>query len=263
MNDMMKKRGVRLTRGTMMRGSVWLLLAWWTTIPTCAQHSRVEQHLLARARPYEQFIATAAQRYDVDPLLLRVVGYLETQFNPAAVSKRGARGMMQFMPVTAARYGLSNPHDPEAAIDAAARYLRDLALRFEKRADLVLAAYNAGETAVEAYLQGRRIVLSKRVINPKGVITNGVPPYRETRAYVAQGITLLRTLRSNSAFHTHKLLSNTINNSGQADSSAPLGGLVRRSIRAAGQSEPNVTATSSRQNAHRRSIYFRRNAEEK
>jgi len=92
---------------------------------------------------------------------------------------------MQFMPDTAARYGLTNPHDPEAAIDAAARYLRDLLQKFGGRIDLALAAYNSGEGAVESFRTGRPLVLrTGKIINPRGVITGGIPPYSETQSYV-------------------------------------------------------------------------------
>lgn len=92
---------------------------------------------------------------------------------------------MQFMPDTARRYGLQNPHDPRAAIDAGARYLRDLLFRFNGRLDLALAAYNAGEGTVESFLTGRPLRLTNgKIINPRGLITGGLPPYVETRTYV-------------------------------------------------------------------------------
>jgi Transglycosylase SLT domain len=92
---------------------------------------------------------------------------------------------MQFMPETAARYGLKNPYDPKAAIDAGAHYLRDLLVRFNGRLDLALAAYNAGEGTVESFQTGRPLRLANgRIINPHGIITVGLPPYSETRAYV-------------------------------------------------------------------------------
>ncbi len=102
------------------------------------------------------------------------------------VSPKGARGPMQFMPDTATKYGLSNPHDPRAAIDAAARYLRDLFNRFGGRMDLALAAYNSGEGTVKSYLTGRPLVLrTGKLINARGVVTSGIPPYAETRNYVS------------------------------------------------------------------------------
>jgi hypothetical protein len=98
---------------------------------------------------------------------------------------------MQFMPDTARRYGLRDPHDARAAIDAAAHYLRDLLVRFNGRLDLALAAYNAGEGTVESFLTGRPLRLtSGKVINPRGVVTGGLPPYRETQEYVNSAIAL-------------------------------------------------------------------------
>jgi soluble lytic murein transglycosylase-like protein len=95
---------------------------------------------------------------------------------------------MQFVPSTGKRYGLRNPNDPRDAIGAAARYVRDLMARFDGRLDLVLAAYNAGEGAVDAYRYGRRLLLPNgRVINPKGISTGGIPPYEETQSYVVRG----------------------------------------------------------------------------
>jgi hypothetical protein len=100
---------------------------------------------------------------------------------------------MQFMPETAARYGLNNPHDPKAAIDAAARYFRDLLRRFDGRIDLAFAAYNAGEGAVEAFHNGRVLRLANgKITNAAGLITGGIPPYPETQNYVRLAIVLLR-----------------------------------------------------------------------
>jgi len=145
-----------------------------------------------RARLYEPLIASAAQRYNVDPRLLWTIAYLESRFRQGAVSykdgKPCAYGMMQFTAPTAARYGLKYPHSASEAIDAAARYVRDLQERFGARGDLILAAYNAGEGTVEAFRDGKRLVLSnKKIINPAGIRTGGVPPYPETREYVARG----------------------------------------------------------------------------
>jgi soluble lytic murein transglycosylase-like protein len=99
---------------------------------------------------------------------------------------------MQFMPDTAKRFGVRNPHDPRQAIDAAARYLRDLLMKFGGRLDLALAAYNAGEGTVEAFRTGKRLVLAKgKIINRQGLITGGIPPYRETQEYVRSIIALL------------------------------------------------------------------------
>ncbi|MCI0390776.1 MAG: lytic transglycosylase domain-containing protein [Acidobacteria bacterium] len=258
----MKNRLVTRAYKMLVKYSGWLILVWWCAIPASAQKKQVEDDIAVRARPYKQFIASAAAKHEADPILLCVVGYLETRFNPAAISRRGARGMMQFMPATAARYDLSDPHNPQAAIDAAARYLRDLAVRFDHRADLVLAAYNAGEATVDAYLKGRTVIVGSRIINPKGVITGGIPPYRETRSYVARGITLLKTLRSNPSSFTQQVSSKMKGDSGQEEKGEPTQGLVRNSIRAISHSEPDNAQSQIRPNVHRRSIYFGRGLEE-
>jgi len=145
-----------------------------------------------RAESLESYFLDSAQRYGIDPRILRVLCYLESRFRLTALSPKGARGPMQFMPETAARYGLSNPHDPKAAIDAAARYFRDLLSRFDGRVDLAFAAYNAGEGAVQAFQNGRVLRLSNgKIINAARLVTGGIPPYRETQNYVRLAIDLL------------------------------------------------------------------------
>lgn len=170
--------------------SIPILLLLTTAAMAQAQRapgSSLEQ----RSQQWEPLISESANRYEIDARILRVVCFLESRFRPGAISPKGARGPMQFMPETAQRYGLQNPHDPKAAIDAAAHYLRDLLTRFGGRVDLALAAYNAGEGTVESFQSGRRLVLaSGKIINPRRLITGGIPPYQETRAYVRSAIAL-------------------------------------------------------------------------
>ena len=163
--------------------------------------------VLTRARLYEPMIAAAATRYGIDAHLLWTIAYLESSFRPNAISykdgKPCAYGLMQFVPATARRYGLSNPHDPHEAVHAAARYVRDLLERFEGRADLVLAAYNAGQGTVEAFGDGKRLVLANgKVINPNGIRTGGIPPYAETRQYVARGRVVYQKIARKGFFPT-------------------------------------------------------------
>ncbi len=120
------------------------------------QRERNETSLDERAQSIEPLIVEAAMRYGLDPRILRAVCFAESRYRHNAISPKGALGLMQFMPDTAARYGLKNPFDPRAAIDAGARYLRDLLWRFGGRIDLAVAAYNAGEGAVESFVQGSR-----------------------------------------------------------------------------------------------------------
>jgi soluble lytic murein transglycosylase-like protein len=158
-----------------------------------------EETSRSRGTPYEQIIIAAAARYEIDPHLLWTIAYLESRFRPSAVSHKDgkpcARGLMQFIPSTARQYGLKDPHDVPAAVDAGARYLRDLLKRFGGRRDLALAAYNAGEGTVDAYRNGTRLILqSGKIINPNGIRTGGVPPYHETRDYVARGTRIYQSI---------------------------------------------------------------------
>jgi soluble lytic murein transglycosylase-like protein len=120
---------------------------------------------LARSAQFDQAISGAAKAATIQAALVRAVIVVESGFNPHAVSKKGAVGLMQLLPATAKRYGVKDIYDPEQNIRAGAHYLSDLLTRFGSNLELALAAYNAGEDAVERY--GRH-----------------VPPYRETMSYV-------------------------------------------------------------------------------
>jgi soluble lytic murein transglycosylase-like protein len=109
-------------------------------------------------------IKEVATRYDVSEDLIAAIIEIESQFNPRAVSRRGARGLMQLMPATAARLGVGNPFDPRENIEGGVRHLRRLLDRFDNDLPLALAAYHAGEQAV--------------------IDHRGIPPYRQTRQYV-------------------------------------------------------------------------------
>jgi soluble lytic murein transglycosylase-like protein len=118
---------------------------------------------------FDDLIADAAGRHSLDPKLIKSVMLVESAFNPAAVSPKGARGLMQLMPSTAARYGVRSIHDPLENISGGARYLADLITLFGGNLEKSLAAYNAGEGAVFRY--------------------GGVPPFDETRLYVHKTLT--------------------------------------------------------------------------
>ncbi|MBO0862960.1 MAG: lytic transglycosylase domain-containing protein [Chloracidobacterium sp.] len=171
-----------------------LLMVLIFAAPAAAQDGAT----LSRAAVYEPLMIEAGKRHGIDPRVIWTVAFLETKFQPRLVSEDGACGMMQFLPATARRYGLDDPFDPVASIDAAARYLSDLQAIFNGRLDLILAAYNAGERAVLAFRDGRQLALSDgKIINPQGIRTGGVPPYRETRSYVKNGIALYLKLAKN------------------------------------------------------------------
>ena len=113
----------------------------------------------------DSLIRQNGNKYNVDPYLIFLVMEQESHFNTGAVSPKGARGLMQLMPGTAARFGVRRAHDAAQNISGGTRYLRELLNRFNNRVDLVLASYNAGEGAVAKF-------------------GNRVPPYKETRNYV-------------------------------------------------------------------------------
>jgi soluble lytic murein transglycosylase-like protein len=116
------------------------------------------------AAPLNEIVKAAAARYSVDAELITSVIAAESNFDPKAVSKRNACGLMQLLPETAARFGVHNIFDPQENIDAGTHYLRDLLQRYNNDLVLALAAYNAGPEKVQLY--------------------GTVPPYRETISYV-------------------------------------------------------------------------------
>ena len=114
--------------------------------------------------PYAEIIEATAEAHGVDPLLVSALIKVESNFKPRARSRKGAMGLMQLMPATARQYNVRNAFDPRANIEAGIKHLKSLIDRWGVK--MGLAAYNAGEGAVQKY--------------------NGVPPYRETRNYVAR-----------------------------------------------------------------------------
>jgi soluble lytic murein transglycosylase-like protein len=140
-----------------------------------ASGDRYDMRLLAKASQYDSIIEHAALSAAVESNLLRAVIVVESGFNSHAVSKRGAVGLMQLMPATASRFGVSNPYDAQQNVHAGARYLKFLIDRFGHDIRLALAAYNAGEEAVAR---------------------NGgqIPPFSETMAYVPRVLKIYKLL---------------------------------------------------------------------
>ena len=137
-----------------------------TVAITSAAPAGAQTHTLGDRPTYSREIAEAAARYAVPERLISAVIRAESGFDPRAVSRQGARGLMQLMPETAAMLGVRDAFNPRENIDAGVRHLRALIERFRNDLRLAIAAYNAGERAVAAY--------------------GGVPPYPETREYVTQ-----------------------------------------------------------------------------
>lgn len=134
-----------------------------------------DPELLAHATRYDAIIEAAAESAGVEANLLRAVIVVESGFNSRAVSKRGAVGLMQLMPETAARFGVSNRYDPRQNVRGGALYLGFLINKFDKNVRLALAAFNAGEAAVDR--NARQI-----------------PPFSETLAYVPKVMRIYRAL---------------------------------------------------------------------
>jgi soluble lytic murein transglycosylase-like protein len=131
----------------------------------------------ANRRKLSQAIARIAAQYRLDPHLIHAVISAESGFNPNAVSPAGAQGLMQLMPATARRFGVTNTFDPIANMHGGARYLRWLLNLFKNNVSLALAGYNAGENAVIKY--GYKI-----------------PPYKETQTYVPRVLGFYQHYRS-------------------------------------------------------------------
>jgi len=115
---------------------------------------------------YDHWIRAACRKHSLDPALVMAVIHAESQFDPLAVSPKGAVGLMQLSPMVTRELGIDDPFDPELNIDGGVRYLKDLLDTFDGDKELALAAYNAGPTQVLRY--------------------NGVPPFKDTQKYLKQ-----------------------------------------------------------------------------
>ena len=121
------------------------------------------RHARRNPKAYDSLIARMAKAHDVDGGLIKAVIYVESRFNPNAISRKGAAGLMQLMPATADEYGVDNVYDPVQNIEAGVLHLKYLLKRYRNKR-LAIAAYNAGQSNVDRY--------------------RGIPPYSETRKYV-------------------------------------------------------------------------------
>ena len=129
------------------------------------------------SRRYDRIIQDASQRYGVDFSLLKAIIRAESSFNPVAVSRKGARGLMQIMPENFNTLEIQDPFDPRQNIMGGARYFRTLLDRYQGKLALTLAAYNAGPTAVDRYQR--------------------IPPFVETQDYVEKVLRYYRYYKSN------------------------------------------------------------------
>lgn len=125
---------------------------------------------------YDHLVTRASKRYGLSPSLIKAVIKVESDYNPKAVSKTGAMGLMQIMPENARHMNLHNPYNPSDNIMAGTRYLKRLLNRFEGKLILALAAYNAGPGKVDRF--------------------ESIPPYQETETYVARVMTYYHVLKN-------------------------------------------------------------------
>lgn len=126
---------------------------------------------------YEQIIASCSAKYGVSPSLIKAVIHAESGYNPNAVSKKGASGLMQLMPGTARSLKVSNSFDPKDNVEGGVKYLRFLLDTFRGDVSLAVAAYNAGLNKVAKY--------------------GGIPPYNETRTYVNKVLSYMQSYQTN------------------------------------------------------------------
>jgi soluble lytic murein transglycosylase-like protein len=133
-------------------------LAGWTV-------ARKNYSWKSNQRRFSPTIERVADKYRLSHHLVHAVNIVESAYNPSAISKAGAQGLMQLMPATASRFGVNDPYNPHQNIEAGTEYLKHLMGLFKNNLSLALAAYNAGENAVKKY-------------------NNRIPPYKETQNYV-------------------------------------------------------------------------------
>ena len=143
--------------------------------------SKASTDLNEKALRYSPLIDDVAKEVGLNAQLIHAVIQVESAYNPMAISSKGAKGMMQLIPATAARFGVDHVHDPESNIRGGARYLKKLLGLFKNDLKLTLAAYNAGEGTVQKY-------------------NNNIPPYPETQAYVGRVISIFEE-RNNRETH--------------------------------------------------------------
>ena len=138
-------------------------------VPAADDGTQSRDTSVLQSTPYGEIISALSEAHGVDPLLVRALIQVESNYQPRARSSKGAMGLMQIMPATAREYRVRNPYDPKTNIEVGIKRLKDLLDRWGA-VDLVLAAYNAGEGAVQKF--------------------QGIPPYRETQSYVSRILSL-------------------------------------------------------------------------
>jgi soluble lytic murein transglycosylase-like protein len=156
-------------------------VAHFTNVPTSDKYKLFVKELPARIKrnfntaEYDHIIRKAEETYDVDFSLIKAVIQAESNFDPEAVSKKGAKGLMQIMPGNFQSLAVQDPFNPAQNIMGGVKYLQELLRRYENKLPLVLAAYNAGPEAVDQYRE--------------------IPPFEETRNYVRKVMKLYKQFK--------------------------------------------------------------------
>jgi len=162
-----RQQGGKTVYGTRkLPGSAPVLAFTVQTPPGSPAHTGLGHLGPPQLKPYSAEFRAAAKRTGVEDAMLRAFAHAESGFDAKAISSKGAQGVMQLMPEVAREYAVTDPYSPAQSIDGGARHLRQLLRRYKGDVDLVAAAYNAGIGTVTQY--------------------KGIPPYRETLAYVAK-----------------------------------------------------------------------------
>lgn len=140
---------------------LFLVCFFFTVLYSSSLETQVKTQV---QKKYDGIIKEIAKEYDLEPALIHSIILIESDYDPRAVSNKGAMGLMQLMPATAEHYGVKNPFDPRENIMGGTKYLKDMCKLYYNSTDHVLAAYNAGQTAIKKY--------------------GGIPPYPETINYI-------------------------------------------------------------------------------
>ena len=171
-------RGDRLITNQPRNGPEYRLIRKYSAddyFGTANRPGNASGKLAPRQSDYDQLILTKARQLGLEPALMKAIVHIESAFNPDAISPKGASGLMQLMPATAQRYGVTDRFNPVQSLEGGGRYMRDLLMLFNHDTRLALAAYNAGENAVTRY--------------------QGIPPFDETVDYVEKVMQLLELYR--------------------------------------------------------------------
>ncbi len=152
---------IKNTKSIRSKLFLFLLCLFFTVLYSSGLETQVKTQV---QKKYDGMIKEIAKEYDLEPALIHSIILIESDYDPRAVSNKGAMGLMQLMPATAERYGVRNPFDPRENIMGGAKYLKDMCKLYYNSTDHVLAAYNAGQSAIKKY--------------------GGIPPYPETIKYI-------------------------------------------------------------------------------